>query len=112
MAWTYKALKDQNASSDQDSFDKTCISLYVKDMTDMSIKYGWTGHTAIAYFDLAPWAMNSFEEKEKLIGYVINRDTGGYISQSGYGYGRYGKYQKYRKYAELDEETMNTEDTL
>ena len=56
--------------------------------------------------------MNSFEEKEKLIGYVINRDTGGYISQSGYGYGRYGKYQKYRKYAELDEETMNTEDTL
>ena len=41
-------------------FDKTCISLYVKDMTDMSIKYGWTGHTAIAYFDLAPWAMNSF----------------------------------------------------
>ena len=50
--------------------------------------------------------MNSFEEKEKLIGYVINRDTGGY------GYGRYGKYQKYRKYAELDEETMNTEDTL
>ena len=56
--------------------------------------------------------MNSFGEKEKLIGYVINRDTGGYISQSGYGYGRYGKYQKYRKYAELDEETMNTEDTL
>lgn len=56
--------------------------------------------------------INSFEEKEKLIGYVINRDTGGYISQSGYGYGRYGKYQKYRKYAELDEETMNTEDTL
>lgn len=56
--------------------------------------------------------MNSFEEKEKLIGYVINRDTGGYISQSRYGYGRYGKYQKYRKYAELDEETMNTEDTL
>lgn len=62
--WTYKAIKDQNASSDQDSFDKTCISLYVKDMTDMSIKYGWTGHTAIAYFDLAPWAMNSFEENK------------------------------------------------
>ena len=56
--------------------------------------------------------IHSFEEKEKLIGYVINRDTGGYISQSRYGYGRYGKYQKYRKYAELDEETMNTEDTL
>ncbi len=32
-------------------------------MTDMSIKYGWTGHySAIAYFDLAPWAMNSFED--------------------------------------------------
>ena len=62
--WTYKAIKDQNASSDQDSFDKTCISLYVKNMTDMSIKYGWTGHTAIAYFDLAPWAMNSFEENK------------------------------------------------
>ena len=55
--------------------------------------------------------MHSFEE-EKLTGYVINRDMGGDISQSGYGYGRYGKYQKYRKYAELDEETMNTEDTL
>jgi len=62
--WTYKAIKDQNASSDmgKDTFNKTCISLYVKDMTDMSIKYGWTGHTAIAYFDLAPWAMNSFED--------------------------------------------------
>ena len=64
--WTYKSVKDQNASSDmgKDSFNKTCISLYVKDMTDMSIKYGWTGHTAIAYFDLAPWAMNSFEENK------------------------------------------------
>lgn len=46
----------------RDTFDKTCISLYVNNMTDMSIKYGWTGHTAIAYFDLAPWAMNSFED--------------------------------------------------
>ena len=62
--WTYKAIKDQNASSDMggDTFDKTCISLYVENMTDMSIKYGWTGHTAIAYFDLAPKAMNSFKE--------------------------------------------------
>lgn len=62
--WTYKSIKDQNASSGmgRDTFDKTCISLYVNNMTDMSIKYGWTGHTAIAYFDLAPWAMNSFED--------------------------------------------------
>ena len=30
--WTYKAIKDQNASSDmgKDTFNKTCISLYVK----------------------------------------------------------------------------------
>ncbi len=64
--WTYKSVKDQNASSDmgKETFNKTCISLYVKNMTDMSIKYGWSGHTAIAYFDLAPWAMNSFEENK------------------------------------------------
>ena len=30
------------------------VSHLCKNMTDMSIKYGWTGHTAIAYFDLAP----------------------------------------------------------
>lgn len=76
--WTYKAIKDQNASSDmgKDTFNKTCISLYVKNMTDMSIKYGWTGHTAIAYFDLAPWAMNSFEENQ-------NPDTPKKLIQNG-----------------------------
>lgn len=73
--------------------------------------------------------ISSFDESGKLIGYVINRDTGDFAARSdhsyGYGrygkysrysrygkYGRYGKYQKYRKYAELDEESMNTEDTL
>ena len=56
--------------------------------------------------------IHSFEEKEKLIGYVVNRDTGGYIFSERIGYGRYGKYQKYRNMQELDEETMNTEDTL
>lgn len=71
--WTYRSILDTNASEDQDTFLKTCLTAYVKDMTSMSIKYGWTGHTAIAYFDLAPFAMNSFAQEyepkspEKLI---------------------------------------------
>ena len=79
--------------------------------------------------------LGAFEESGKLIGYVINRDTGDFAARSdrnyGYGrygrygkysrysrygrygkYGKYGKYQKYREYTEVDEDSMNTEDTL
>lgn len=79
--------------------------------------------------------LGTFEESGKLIGYVINRDMGDFAARSdrnyGYGrygrygkysrysrysrygkYGKYGKYEKYREYTELDEESMNTEDSL
>ena len=71
--WTYRSILDTNASEDQDTFLKTCLTAYVKDLTSLSVKYGWTGHTAIAYFDLAPFAMNTFSQEftpkgpEKLI---------------------------------------------
>ena len=36
--WTYRSILDTNASEDQDTFLKTCLTAYVKDMTSMSIK--------------------------------------------------------------------------
>ena len=78
--------------------------------------------------DLAGWqeirdGMSLFIREGRLSGYIINRTQG---SVSGYGYrygrysryGRYGKYGKYGhygstgRYIHLDEEEMNTEDTL
>lgn len=64
--------------------------------------------------------MAPFQSTKKLMGYVINRSHGGFASYGkyGYGYGRYGKYGKYgnygkyKRYMELDEDSMDTEESL
>lgn len=57
-----------------------------------------------------------FIQNQKLIGYLINRNPGGFSSYGKYGrygsYSRYGHYSKYKRYIELDEKEMNTEETL
>lgn len=64
--------------------------------------------------------MAPFQNTKKLMGYVINRSRGGFSSYGkyGYGYGKYGKYGKYgnygkyKRYMELDEDVMDTEESL
>ena len=53
-----------------------------------------------------------FIRSGKLLGYVINRSPGGYSTYGKYGYSKYGHYGKYKKYIDLDESSLNTEDTL
>lgn len=60
--------------------------------------------------------IDPFIRSGKLLGYVINRKPGGYSSYGKYGrysqYSSYRKYGKYKKYVDIDEKTMNTEDSL
>lgn len=68
--------------------------------------------------------MEALDQEDKVLGYIVNRTPGGFTSYGygkygygkyGYGkyrYGKYGYYGGYSKYIEIDEEAMNTEDTL
>jgi capsular exopolysaccharide synthesis family protein len=64
--------------------------------------------------------ISGFIKNQKLLGYVINCDPGGFASYGKYGYGKYGygkygygKYDsKYQHYIQESEESMNTEDSL
>ena len=53
-----------------------------------------------------------FVRSEKLLGYIINRNPGGFTSYGKYGYSKYGHYGKYKRYIDLDESSLNTEDSL
>lgn len=53
-----------------------------------------------------------FVRSDKLLGYVINRNPGGFSTYGKYGYSRYGHYGKYKRYINLDESSLNTEDSL
>lgn len=48
----------------------------------------------------------------KLLGYTINRNPGGFSSYGKYGYSKYGHYRKYERYMNMDESSLNTEDSL
>ena len=56
---------------------------------------------------IAPFVRNS-----KLVGYVINRNPGGFTSYGKYGYSKYGHYGKYKRYINMDESSMDTEESL
>lgn len=57
--------------------------------------------------------LEPFIRNEKLLGYLINRKPGGYSTYGGYGkYSSYKQYGKYKRYIDLDEKSMNTEDSL
>lgn len=57
--------------------------------------------------------LEPFIRNEKLLGYLINRKPGGYSTYGGYGkYSSYKQYGKYKRYINLDEKSMNTEDSL
>lgn len=56
--------------------------------------------------------ISPFIRDGKLIGYMINRNPGGYSTYGKYGYSKYGHYGKYKRYIDLDESDMNTEDSL
>lgn len=53
-----------------------------------------------------------FLRSKKLIGYVINRKKEEISAYGKYGYSKYGRYGKYHRYVQLDNTSMNTEDTL
>lgn len=53
-----------------------------------------------------------FIRSDKLMGYIINRNPGGFSTYGKYGYSRYGHYSKYKRYMDLDETSFNTEDSL
>ena len=56
--------------------------------------------------------MSPFIRSGKLLGYIINRNPGGFSTYGKYGYSKYGHYGKYKRYIDLDESSMNTEDSL
>ena len=57
--------------------------------------------------------LEPFIRNEKLLGYLINRKPGGYSTYGRYGkYSSYKQYGKYKRYIDLDEKTMDTEDSL
>jgi len=56
--------------------------------------------------------MSAFIQNRKLLGYIINRNPGGFSSYGKYGYSKYGHYGKYKRYIDLDESSLNTEDSL
>lgn len=62
--------------------------------------------------------MATFQNMKNLMGYLINRSQGGFSTYGKYGYGKYGKYgkysnySKYKRYMKLDEDAMNTEESL
>lgn len=56
---------------------------------------------------IAPFIYN-----EKLLGYCINRTPGEFSTYGKYGYSKYGRYGSYKKYIDLDETSLNTEDSL
>ena len=60
--------------------------------------------------------MSAFAAEDKLIGYIINRTAGNLSTYGRYGYygkyGRYGSYGKYKHYIHLEEQEMNSEDSL
>lgn len=53
-----------------------------------------------------------FIRNEKLLGYCMNRTQGGFSTYGKYGYSKYGRYGSYKKYIDLDETSMNTEESL
>ena len=61
-------------------------------------------------------SMTPFASEEKLIGYIINRTAGNLSTYGRYGYygkyGRYGSYGKYKHYIHLEEQEMNSEESL
>ncbi|MCI6997570.1 MAG: CpsD/CapB family tyrosine-protein kinase [Eubacterium sp.] len=73
--------------------------------------------TYIVCYDYAPLkeikeGMQFFIQEEKLEGYLINRNPGGFSTYNKYGYGKYNHYGKYNGKLELKNKTMNTEETL
>lgn len=56
--------------------------------------------------------ISPFIRSDKLLGYIINRNPGGFSTYGKYGYSKYGHYGKYKRYINLDESSLNTEDTL
>ena len=56
--------------------------------------------------------MSAFIQNRKLLGYIINRNPSGFSSYGKYGYSKYGHYGKYKRYIDLDESSLNTEDSL
>lgn len=56
--------------------------------------------------------ISSFIQNQKLLGYIINRSQGGFSTYGKYGYSKYGHYGKYKRYINVDESSMNTEDSL
>lgn len=64
--------------------------------------------------------ISTYLQNDKLLGYLLNRNPGGYSSYGKYGYSQYGvfgygkhsSYGKYKHYLGKDYEAMNTEDSL
>lgn len=56
--------------------------------------------------------ISPFIRSDKLLGYIINRNPGGFSTYGKYGHSKYGHYGKYKRYINLDESSLNTEDTL
>lgn len=56
--------------------------------------------------------ISPFIQNGKLLGYLINRNPGGFSTYGKYGYSKYGHYGKYKRYINAEESSFDEEDTV